>query len=211
LILESRRVKRIFDITVSVVGLIVLFPFLLVVSVLVKLDSAGPVFFRQERVGKKSRPFFILKFRTMVQDAHAKGGPITVGSDPRITCVGGFLRKYKIDELPQLINVLRGEMSLVGPRPELRKYVKLFPQDYEEILRIKPGITDIASLIYRDEAGLLGNSDNPEREYVERILPDKIRLAREYLRHSSFFFDLGLILKTLLKIAGRRIPRLDHS
>jgi lipopolysaccharide/colanic/teichoic acid biosynthesis glycosyltransferase len=136
----------------------------------------------------------------MVQDAPRRGGPITFGEDLRITRVGWLLRKTKIDEFPQLINVLRGEMSFVGPRPEVRQYVELFRDDYEEILKVRPGITDLASLKYRDEPAVLARSGNPEEDYVKRILPDKMRLAKEYLNRSSFFFDLTLIVKTLLKL-----------
>jgi lipopolysaccharide/colanic/teichoic acid biosynthesis glycosyltransferase len=192
--------KRILDIVVSLVGLICLLPLLLLVAVLIKLDSTGPIFFRQERIGMRFRPFRILKFRTMVLDSSSRGQSITVGDDPRITRVGWFLRKAKIDELPQLINVLRGEMTFVGPRPEVPQYVELFRQDYEEILKIRPGITDLASIKYRDEAALLGQSENPEAEYVRRVLPDKINLGKEYIRRSSVFFDLTLIFKTFLRL-----------
>src|SRR5215510_13423213 len=191
--------KRILDIVVSSIGLICLLPLLLVVALLIKLDSTGPVFFRQTRMGMRFRPFQILKFRTMVQDS-STGKSITVGDDPRITRVGWFLRKTKIDELPQLINVLRGEMTFVGPRPEVPQYVELFRKDYEEILKIRPGITDLASIKYRDEAALLGQSKNPEEEYVTRVLPDKISLGKEYIRCSSLAFDLRLIFRTFLKL-----------
>ena len=134
-----------------------------------------------------------------------KGRTITVGNDPRITRAGRLLRATKIDELPQLINVLKGDMSFVGPRPEIRQYVELFRKDYEEILKIRPGITDLASVKYRDEAAVLEQSENPEEEYLRRVLPDKIRLAKEYIRRSSFFFDLTLILKTLLKLFEYRV------
>ena len=192
--------KRLLDIVVSVVGLICLLPLLLVVALLIKLDSTGPAFFRQTRVGRRFRPFQILKFRTMVRDSSTRGKSITVGDDPRITRVGWFLRTTKIDELPQLINVLRGEMTFVGPRPEVPQYVEMFRQDYEEILKMRPGITDLASIKYRDEAKLLGQSQDPEEEYVTRVLPDKIRLGKEYIRCSSLAFDLRLIFRTFLKI-----------
>jgi lipopolysaccharide/colanic/teichoic acid biosynthesis glycosyltransferase len=192
--------KRAFDITAASVGLVLLSPLLLFVSLLIKLDSPGPAFFRQERMGKGFRPFRIYKFRTMVQDAPAKGGTITFGKDPRITRIGRVLRKIKIDELPQLINVLRGEMSFVGPRPEVRRYVELFLEDYAEILKVPPGITDLASLQYRHEAEILGRSENPEEQYVKYVLPEKIRLTKEYLSQSSLRFDLILILKTLLSL-----------
>ncbi len=192
--------KRLFDVFVALLGFLLLFPLFLVVALLIKLDSRGPIFFRQERIGRGFRPFYIYKFRTMFKDAPHKGGPITFGRDPRITRVGRFLRNTKIDELPQLINVLNGEMSFVGPRPEVRQYVELFRQDYEEILKIRPGITDLASLKYRDEPADLGKSENPEEEYLRHVLPDKMRLAKEYIERSSFLFDLTLILKTLLKL-----------
>ena len=192
--------KRIFDIVVSLVGFICFLPLLVFVAVAIKLDSPGTIFFRQERIGKGFRPFFIFKFRTMVQDPSGRGRLITVSDDPRITRAGRFLRKTKIDELPQLINVFKGEMSLVGPRPEVRQYVELFRKDYEQILRIRPGITDLASLKYHDEAAVLKQLENPEAEYCDRILPDKISLSKEYVQKSSFVFDLGVILKTLPKI-----------
>jgi lipopolysaccharide/colanic/teichoic acid biosynthesis glycosyltransferase len=195
--------KLILDILVSLVGLICLFPLLLLAAVLIKLDSRGPIFFRQERIGMRFRPFQILKFRTMVQNSIAGGQSITVGDDPRITRVGWFLRKTKIDELPQLINVLRGEMTFVGPRPEVPQYVELFRQDYEEILKVRPGITDLASIKYRDEAALLTQAENPEEEYVTRVLPDKINLGKEYIRRSSVFFDLTLMFKTFLRLFDR--------
>ncbi len=200
--------KRLFDIVVSFLGLLLLAPLLVPVALLIKWDSRGPVFFRQERMGRRFRPFSIYKFRTMVQDALPKGAPITADGDPRITCVGRLLRKSKIDELPQLINVLKGEMSFVGPRPEVRQYVELFRQDYEEILGIRPGITDLATMKYRDEEIVLGMSRNPEEEYLSQVLPDKIRLAKEYLVRSSFFLDLTLITKTLPKLFWWRVlPR----
>jgi len=192
--------KQAFDIVVAFVGLLLLSPLLLLVALLITIDSRGPVFFRQERVGRDFRPFLIYKFRTMVQDASRKGGSITFGLDPRITRVGRLLRKTKIDELPQLINVLRGEMSFVGPRPEVWQYVELFRQDYEEILKVLPGITDLASLRYRHEAEILGRSENPEDEYVRRVLPEKIRLAKEYVRRSSLLFDVTIIFKTILTL-----------
>lgn len=192
--------KRMLDILAAAVGLIVLSPLLSLIAILIKLASPGPVFFSQERIGKGFRMFQIYKFRTMVQDAPQRGGPITSGEDPRITRVGRLLRKTKIDEIPQLINVLKGEMSLVGPRPEVRQFVDLFQRDYEEILSVRPGITDLASLKYRDEAHVLGKAENAEEEYIQHILPDKIRLAKEYLRRSSFLFDLSLIFKTLFSL-----------
>jgi lipopolysaccharide/colanic/teichoic acid biosynthesis glycosyltransferase len=194
--------KRLLDFLVAAAGILVLVVPGLVVACLIKLTSPGPVFFRQERIGRHFRPFCIYKFRSMVQDAPAKGSQVTVGADPRITTVGRFLRATKIDELPQLINVLVGDMSLVGPRPEVRKYVEMFREDYEEVLRVRPGITDPASIKYRNEAEILGQAADPEKEYVERILPEKIRLAKEYAARSSFWYDVLILLKTI-HVVGR--------
>jgi lipopolysaccharide/colanic/teichoic acid biosynthesis glycosyltransferase len=192
--------KRLFDFLASLAGLIVLSPLLVLAAVLVRLTSPGPALFRQERMGCHFRPFFIYKFRSMVSDADRRGGPITFGNDCRITAVGHVLRKTKIDELPQLLNVLKGDMSLVGPRPEVRRYVEMFRKDYEEILQVRPGITDLASIEYRDEATVLGHAADPEKEYVEQVLPEKIRLAKEYVRRSSLWFDVKLIFLTFLEI-----------
>jgi len=193
-------IKRTFDFVTACLALFLLSPLLLLLALLIKMDSPGPALFKQERMGRGFRPFLIYKFRTMVSDAPHRGGAITFGADPRITRIGRALRKAKIDELPQLINILRGEMSFVGPRPEVRRYVELFREEYTEVLRVLPGITDLASLKYRDEAEILGRFDDPEEAYVKHILPEKIKLAREYARHSSLFFDLTLILKTLLRL-----------
>jgi lipopolysaccharide/colanic/teichoic acid biosynthesis glycosyltransferase len=190
--------KRAFDMVIAFLGLLCLSPLLLPVALLIKLDSPGPAMFKQRRVGRGFRPFVIYKFRTMVHDAPRKGSAITYSADPRITRVGRILRKTKIDELPQLINVLQGTMSLVGPRPEVPRYVELFRADYAEILRVLPGITDLASIKYRHEAEFLGGFENPEETYVRQVLPEKIKLAKEYVRQSSFLFDIRLILKTLV-------------
>jgi lipopolysaccharide/colanic/teichoic acid biosynthesis glycosyltransferase len=195
--------KRMLDIAVAGVGLLLLAPLFGAVALLIKLDSPGAVFFKQKRIGKGFRPFWIYKFRTMSEGARTTL-PLTVGADPRITRVGNFLRHSKIDELPQLINILRGEMTLVGPRPEVPRYVKAFHHDYQEILAVRPGLTDLASLKYRDEARLLAQSDDPEEEYLQRVLPDKIRLGKEYIRRSSLRFDLNLIIKTMLKLVFPR-------
>lgn len=194
--------KRLFDFIVAVAGLLVLSPLMLLAALVIKIDSPGPVFFKQQRVGQGFRPFLIYKFRTMVQDAPRRGSSITVGADPRITRSGRFLRKSKFDELPQLINVLKGDMSLVGPRPEVPRYVEMFRQDYAVILNVRPGITDLASLKYRDEAAVLVAVKDPEQEYVTRVLPEKIKLAKQYIREASFMFDLKLILQTLLRIVA---------
>ena len=196
--------KRTLDALVSALGLLLVSPVLVIVAGLVKFTSPGPVFFRQQRIGRGFRPFCIYKFRTMVADAPARGRAITVGDDPRITRVGRILRKTKLDELPQLINVLLGDMSLVGPRPEVRQYVEMFREDYADILQVRPGITDLASLQYRDEAAILARAENPEEEYVRKILPEKIRLAKQYVRSHSPVTDLRLIWQTVLKLLGDR-------
>lgn len=192
--------KRPFDLFFSAAGLLVLLPLFAVVAVLVKLDSRGPVFFVQRRIGMNLKPFKLFKFRTMVSDAPEKGLQLTAGGDPRITRVGRLLRKTKLDELPQLYNVLRGDMSFVGPRPEVEKYVNLYKSDYEEILKVRPGITDIASLVYSNEERVLGGKTNHEDYYVHVLLPEKIRLAREYARRSSISYDVKLITLTLCSI-----------
>lgn len=192
--------KRLFDIFFSFIGLLILLPLFVVIAILIKLDSVGPVFFRQERMGKNFKPFFIYKFRTMVKDADRKGGQITVSGDNRVTRFGRILRKTKLDELPQLINVLKGEMSLVGPRPEVRKYVEIYKNDYKEILKIRPGITDFASIVYRDEESVLKDKENPEEYYKNILLPKKIELAKEYIKIYSFSSDLKLIFLTIIKI-----------
>ena len=198
-------IKRAFDFSAAVVGLLCLSPLFIVVAALIKLDSGGTVFFTQERVGRGFRSFRIYKFRTMMKDAPGKGGPITFGEDPRITPIGRVLRKTKIDELPQLINVLKGEMSLVGPRPEVRQYVEYFRQDYAQILTVRPGMTDLASVKFCDEAAILGALPNPEEMYLTAILPQKLDLGKEYVRGSSMALDLAVIFKTLAALIGRRV------
>ena len=193
--------KRILDVSSSAIGLILLSPLLLVAAIAVKLDSKGPVLFIQQRVGRSFRNFGIFKFRTMVTDADKRGGQITFGADPRITRVGRILRKTKIDELPQLMNVVLGHMSLVGPRPEVPRYVDMYREDYAYVLSVRPGLTDLASLKYSDEAEQLAGSADPAKEYAERILPDKIALAKEYIDTATFFGDLGIVLKTFVRIA----------
>lgn len=196
--------KRLFDFSMAAVGLVVLSPLLIGVAVLVKLTSPGPVFFQQERIGRGFRPFMIYKFRSMVPDAPRLGAEITAGDDPRITWAGRILRKTKIDETPQLLNVLKGDMSFVGPRPEARKYVEMFRDDYEEILQVRPGVTDLASIEYRNESTILGTADDPEKEYIERILPDKIRVSKEQIRRASFWFDLAIIARTAIVLFPNR-------
>ena len=195
-------VKRLFDVALAGVGLLVLSPALLAAAVAVRVSSPGPVLFRQTRVGRHLRPFRILKFRTMVADAEQRGGRLSVGADPRITPVGRVLRRFKLDELPQLLNVLAGDMSLVGPRPELPEFVERYRGAYARILEARPGITDLASLKYRDEAALLAAAPDPTAEYVDVILPDKLRLADEYVQRSSLRLDLSIILRTLGDVSG---------
>jgi lipopolysaccharide/colanic/teichoic acid biosynthesis glycosyltransferase len=188
--------KRVFDIVLSAAGLLLLSPLLLVVAVWVKLDSAGPVLFHQERIGRHGVPFRIHKFRTMVHGG--VGAQITVGADRRITRAGAFLRRAKLDELPQLIDVLKGDMSLVGPRPEVPRYVAMYPAGLrDKVLSVRPGITDIASLEYRDESERLARAADPEHEYVHVVMPAKLQLAARYVDHASLAFDLRLILRTL--------------
>ena len=192
--------KRLFDITVSFIGLVALSPLLLAIAVLIKLDSKGPVFYRGERVGRFSKLFKIYKFRTMGADAEKLGGPSTAADDPRLTKSAGFLKKYQLDELPQLINVLKGEMSLVGPRPEVPMYVNMFNKEEEAILSVPPGMTDYASLWNFHEGELLQGSADPEKTYIEEIRPEKIRLQLKYVREHSFLIDFKIILMTLGKV-----------
>lgn len=190
--------KRLFDLLLSGLGLLVLSPLLLAVAAWIKLDSPGPVMFRQERVGRFGRTFRIHKFRTMRVDAPSLGPQITVGADPRVTRSGRFLRASKLDELPQLWDVLRGAMSLVGPRPEVPRYVAMYPAALRElVLSVRPGITDPASLSFRDESELLARAADPEREYVDVVMPMKLRLAADYVRNASLAGDVRLILATL--------------
>lgn len=169
----------------------------------IKLDTVGPVFFRQERVGRYGRIFRIHKFRTMIASAESKGLQVTVGRDPRVTRVGAFLRRYKFDELPQLIDIFIGKMSLVGPRPEVPKYVEHYPSEMRDlILSIRPGITDNASILYRSENDTLANSTDPEKTYIEEILPEKLRLCVDYVQHRTFLGDLRIIFRTLMVLKG---------
>ncbi|SMO55253.1 Sugar transferase involved in LPS biosynthesis (colanic, teichoic acid) [Balnearium lithotrophicum] len=198
--LYQKYMKRLMDFTLSLIGLIFLFPFFTVIALLIKLEDGGSIFFRQERVGQNWKPFKIFKFRTMVENAEKLGALVTKGNDPRVTRIGKFLRKYKLDEFPQLINVLKGDMSLVGPRPEVYKYAEKYKDDYDQILKVKPGITDYAALEYIDEEKILENADNTEKVYIERVLPEKIEYYKKYLKNIGFFTDLKLILRTLLRI-----------
>lgn len=193
--------KRFFDLFFTTIGLIFLSPFFLFFSVWIKMDSDGPIFFRQERVGINEKKFFIHKFRTMYIDAEKRGLQITVGRDPRITNVGHFIRRYKIDELPQLIDVFVGDMSLVGPRPEVPRYVEKYdPQIRKEIFRVKPGITDWASIEYKDENTILSKATNPELAYISEVLPTKLSFSMKYINNASLIEDVKIILITIKEI-----------
>lgn len=192
--------KRIFDLVASVIGLLILLPILVVVAIWIKLDSTGPILFKQTRVGYVGRYFQIYKFRTMVVNAEVIGAQITSGDDGRITKIGKVLRKYKLDELPQLINVLVGEMSLVGPRPEVPKYVKLYNEAQKRVLQALPGITDLASLEFRNENELLLGKENVEEFYVQQIMPQKLLLNLEYIDQAGLLFDLKIIARTIGRI-----------
>ena len=192
---------RFFDILLSGIGLIVLSPIFFILSIWIKLDSEGPVFYKQNRVGKENVDFLLFKFRSMVTDADKTGLLITVGGrDPRVTKSGYFIRKYKLDELPQLINVFWGEMSLVGPRPEVRKYVELYNNEQRKVLTVKPGITDYASIEYIDENKILGESEDPEKTYIEIIMPEKIQQNMKYINNKSLKEYFKIILLTIMKI-----------
>lgn len=191
--------KRLFDILSSFTVLLLLSPLFLLLALAIVFDSKGGVFYKQERIGKGGRPFMLYKFRSM-RTGSDKNGLITVGNDNRTTKVGRFIRQYKLDELPQLINILKNEMSVVGPRPEVEKYVKLYTKEQLKVLAVKPGLTDLASLAYINENEILGQSAHPEKTYVNEIMPVKLKLNLEYIEKQSFWFDLKVILMTLKKI-----------
>lgn len=195
--------KRCFDVTASFFGILFLLIPFAAVAVAVKCSSRGPVFFRQVRVGKNGREFRIYKFRTMVADAEKKGMQITVGGDSRVTGIGRVLRKTKVDELPQLFNVFAGQMSFVGPRPEVPHYVDMYSDYQKNVLRIKPGITELASIVYRDENDVLAKSEDPERTYIEEIMPQKIKLNMQYMQKMNVFYDIYLIFRTFAAVLKR--------
>jgi len=198
-----RGTKRLFDLCWTIPGLLVLWPAFLVIAVLIKLDDGGAVFFRQLRVGRYGREFRVWKFRTMIARAEQCGGPLTVGDDPRITRVGRWLRHSKLDELPQLFNVLAGQMSLVGPRPEVPHYVARYTPDQRRVLDLVPGITDPASIAYRDESALLAQAPDWERQYIEVIMPEKIRLNLAYAARATQWKDFLVVVVTLLSLVSR--------
>jgi lipopolysaccharide/colanic/teichoic acid biosynthesis glycosyltransferase len=195
--------KRAFDFLSSLIGLILISPILVTIAVLIKREDGGPVFYRGVRVGRFGKTFKIFKFRTMVVNAEKLGGPSTADDDPRITKMGKFTRKFKLDELPQLLNVLKGEMSIVGPRPEVQMYVDMFTDEEKAILSVRPGITDWASIWNPDEGAILAGSPDPEKTYMETIRPGKIRLQLKYVRERSFLVDLKIIFKTLETVLKR--------
>ena len=195
--------KRLFDIVASSLGLIALSPLFLVLALWIKADSRGPVFYRQTRVGKDNRDFRLYKFRSMRPDAD-KGSLITIGGrDPRVTRSGYYIRKYKLDEFPQLINVLKGDMSPVGPRPEVRKYVDMYTPQQMKVLSVRPGITSLASIRYRNENEILAAADDPDRCYIEQVMPDKLRIDLEYVGNASLANDIRLILSTFKEIIAK--------
>ena len=192
---------RLLDVFFSALGMLVLSPVFLIMSIWIKTDSKGPVFYKQVRVGKDNMDFLLYKFRSMITDADKKGLLITVGGkDPRVTKSGYFIRKYKLDELPQLINVFNGDMSLVGPRPEVRKYVDMYNDKQHKVLSIRPGITDYASIEYMDENKILGEAEDPERSYIEVIMPEKIRYNMKYIENQSIGEYFKIIFLTIWKI-----------
>lgn len=191
---------RIADLIFSFIGILILLPFFLIVSLLIKIDSKGPVLFNQQRVGRWSRDFYLHKFRTMQVNAEALGQLTVGGRDPRITKIGYFLRKYKLDELPQLFNVLKGEMSLVGPRPEVRRYVEEYDEEQRTVLNVKPGITDYASIEYAEENDILAKAEDPETAYIEEVMPAKLKLNLKFIEQPTFFNYLKIILLTFQRV-----------
>ena len=197
-------IKRMFDVVFSILGMVLLFPVFLPIAILIKSESNGPIFFRQSRVGLRGKIFQIHKLRTMYVNSE-NIGRITIGNDRRITNFGKFLRRYKIDELPQLIDVLSGNMSIVGPRPEIEEYVDTYPKDIKKkILSVKPGITDYASITMIDESLLLANYSNPQEAYAKSVLPKKLELSSKYVENNNIFLDIKIILLTLQKIILKR-------
>lgn len=199
-IIRLNRVIRFFDFILSFIGLIILAPVFVILAIWIKLDSKGGVFYKQIRIGQNGKEFGLFKFRSMMVNADKKGLITVGGRDPRITRSGYFIRKYKLDELPQLINVLIGEMSLVGPRPEVGKYVGLYNNEQRQILSVKPGITDYASIEYMDENEILGKSSDPEKVYIEKIMPEKIQYNMKYIQNKSLLEYFKIIFLTILKI-----------
>ena len=203
--------KRLLDMIMSFLGLFSFSPLLLTVSFLIKREDGGPVFYRGLRVGRNGKPFKIFKFRSMVLNAEQIGGPSTSDDDPRITRIGKLIRKYKLDELPQLINVLKGDMSIVGPRPEVQHYVDMYTEEEKAILPVRPGITDWASIWNPDEGAILAGSADPEKTYMEKIRPKKLELQLKYVRERSFWADMKIIMETIWTLVRRRKPILTEE
>ncbi|MEW6001821.1 MAG: sugar transferase [Nitrospirota bacterium] len=201
--LYNRFGKRVFDLVLSVPSLLILSPVFLVSAVLIKLETPGPIVFSHERVSRDGKTFKLYKFRTMVKDASKIGPSITPANDPRITKVGKLLRKFKIDEMLQIINVIKGDMSVIGPRPEIKKYINKFKDDYREILKIKPGMTDYALISFRNEEKILSQFNDIEEGYIKEVLPEKVKLYREYIGEMSFVTDVKIFFKTIWEILRR--------
>ena len=196
-------IKRFFDIFFSFLGVLILLPFFLIISLFILIDSRGKAIYLQKRVGKDNQDFYLIKFRTMISEADKKG-LLTIGNkDARITKMGHFLRKFKIDEFPQLINVLKGDMSIVGPRPEVRKYVNMYNEEQKKVLVVRPGITDYASIKYFHENELLGKVENPEQIYISEVMPAKLKINLEYVRDQKLGNDFKIIFMTILKIVAK--------
>lgn len=193
--------KRLFDLVLSICGILFLLPFFIIISVLIKLDSPGNIIFKQIRITKDGKEFKIFKFRTMRPDTE-KQGQITIGADNRITSIGNFLRKTKLDELPQLFNIVMGDMSFVGPRPEVPKYVRMYTRNQKEILKVRAGITDYASIYFSNESEILGKQKDPEKFYIEKIMPYKIELNKKYIKEARLITDIKIIFLTIFKVAG---------
>ncbi len=196
--------KRLLDIIVASIALLILFPFMLIICLCIVLESKGGLFYKQKRVGKNKKLFNLYKFRSMKKNADKEGLLTVGGKDPRVTRVGYFLRKSKIDELPQLINIIKGDMSIVGPRPEVPKYVALYDENQQRVLTVRPGLTDLASIKYIDENALLEKAENPEEFYIQKIMPDKLHLNLEYIDNKSFAKDFRIIFQTLIRLFNRK-------
>ena len=192
--------KRLFDFIAGLTGLILLSPLFIVIGLAIKLTDTGPVFYKQIRTGQNFKPFYLIKFRSMVANEDKLGSMLTAKGDPRITGIGKFLRKTKLDELPQLINVIKGDMSFVGPRPEVEKYVLLFKEEYNDILKVKPGITDYAAIEFRDEEEVLKSFENHEDGYIKEVLPIKIKLYKKYIKNKGFITDVRLVFLSLWRV-----------
>lgn len=192
--------KRIFDLILSIPSLVILSPVYLLSAILIKLDTTGPILFSQDRVGRNGKPFRLYKFRTMVKDAAKIGPPVTTAHDPRITKTGRLLRKFKVDEMLQVMNVVKGDMSVIGPRPEVKKYIDNFAEEYKDILKIKPGMTDYALIAFRNEEEILSRFQNVEEGYIKEVMPEKIRLYRQYLSEMSLWTDIKIFFQTIWEI-----------